>query len=163
MAFQIDPGRTPGEIQPFEDVVPAQGIDGPCEMLPLAPDREQQHHDVRQHAGLGHGQHEDIDMNLQDMLPLQQVFDLEQHDAMLEDGDAQLREHYKILTCVASSFFGDKGAKALSTSRKIRKFLGVKLDISGAFVCIILHHYFQKFEFWDSSAHLMVLSTNIIF
>ena len=92
MAFQIDPGRPPGEIQPLEDVVPAQGIDGPRAMLPLAPAREQQHHDGRQHAGLGHGQHDDIDMNLQDMLSLQQVFGLEQHDAMLEDGDAQLRE-----------------------------------------------------------------------
>ena len=31
-------------------------------------------------------------MNLQDMVPLQQAFDLEQHDAMLEDGNAQPRE-----------------------------------------------------------------------
>ena len=33
-----------------------------------------------------------LHMNLQDMLPLQQVFDLEQHDAMLDDGNAQPRE-----------------------------------------------------------------------
>ena len=31
-------------------------------------------------------------MNIEDMLPLQQVFDLDQHDAMLEDGNRQLRE-----------------------------------------------------------------------
>ena len=30
-------------------------------------------HDVRQHAGLGHGQH-DEDMNQEDMLPLRQAF-----------------------------------------------------------------------------------------
>ena len=47
-----------------------------------------------QHAGLGHGQHDnDIDMNLEDMLPLQQVFDLDRQDAMLEDGNQQLRAH----------------------------------------------------------------------
>ena len=60
-------------------------------MLPLAPAREQQHHDVRQHAGLGHGQH-DEDMNLEDMLPLRQAFNLDQDDAMLEDDNNQLRE-----------------------------------------------------------------------
>ena len=60
-------------------------------MLPLAPAREQQHHDVRQHAGLGHGQHDDQDMNLEDMLPLRQAFNLDQDDAMLEDGNNQLR------------------------------------------------------------------------
>ena len=54
MNFQIDPGRPPGGIQPLEDQVPVQGIDGPPAMLPLVPAREQQHHDVRQHAGLGH-------------------------------------------------------------------------------------------------------------
>ena len=32
-------------------------------------------------------------MNLEDMLPLQQVFDLDRQDAMLEDGNQQLREH----------------------------------------------------------------------
>ena len=43
---------------------------------------------------LGHGQHDDddIDMNLENMLPLQQVFNLDQQDAMLGDGDRQLRE-----------------------------------------------------------------------
>ena len=40
----------------------------PRAMLPLVPAREQQHHDVGQHAGLGHGQL-DEDMNLEDMLP----------------------------------------------------------------------------------------------
>ena len=60
-------------------------------MLPLAPAREQQYHDVRQHAGLGHVQH-DEDMNLEDMLPLRQAFNLDQDDAMLEDGNNQLRE-----------------------------------------------------------------------
>ena len=60
-------------------------------MLPLAPAREQQHHDVRQHAGLGHGQY-DEDMNLEDMLPLRQAFNLDQDDAMLEDDNNQLRE-----------------------------------------------------------------------
>ena len=38
----------------------------------------------RQHAGLGHVQH-DEDMNLEDMLPLRQAFNLDQDDAMLED------------------------------------------------------------------------------
>ena len=59
----------------------------------LVPAREQQNHDVLQHAGLGHEQHDnDINMNLEDMLPLQQVFDLDQQDDMLEDGNRQLRE-----------------------------------------------------------------------
>ena len=62
-------------------------------MLPLANAREQQHHDVIQHAGLGHGQHDDQDMNLEDMLPLRQAFNLDQDDAMLEDDNNQLREH----------------------------------------------------------------------
>ena len=57
-------------------------------MLPLVPAREQQNHDVRQHAGLGHGHDE---MELEDMLPLQNVIDLEQNDGMLEDDNAQLR------------------------------------------------------------------------
>ena len=91
MAFPIDPGRPPG-IQPLDNLVPDQGDVGPRAMLPLAPAREQQHHDVRQHAGLGHGQH-DEDMNLEDMLPLRQAFNLDPDDAMLEDDNNQLREH----------------------------------------------------------------------
>ena len=90
MAFPIDPGRPPG-IQPLENLVPDQGNVDPRAMLPLAPAREQQHHDVRQHAGLGHAQH-DEDMNLEDMLPLRQAFNLDQDDAMLEDDNNQLRE-----------------------------------------------------------------------
>ena len=66
-------------------------------MLPLVPVREPENHGVLQHAGLGHGQHDnDIDMNLEDMLPLQQVFDLDRQDAMLEDGNQQLREHFSV-------------------------------------------------------------------
>ena len=61
-------------------------------MLPLAPAREQQRHGVRQHAGLGHGQHDDEEMNLEDMIPLRQAFNLDQDDAMLEDDNNQLRE-----------------------------------------------------------------------
>ena len=91
MAFPIDPGRPPG-IQPLEDLVPDQGNVDPRAMLPLAPAREQQHHDVRRHAGLGHGQHDDQNMNLEDMLPLGQAFNLDQDDAMLEDDNNQLRE-----------------------------------------------------------------------
>ena len=53
MAFPIDPGRPPGMIQPLENQVPDQGNVDPRAMLPLVPAREQQHHDVRQHAGLG--------------------------------------------------------------------------------------------------------------
>ena len=95
MAFPQDPGRPPGEIRPLELQVPDQGNVGPRAMLPLVPAREQQNHDVLQHAGLGHGQHDDdINMNLEDVLPLQQVFDLNQHDAMLEDGNRQLREQF---------------------------------------------------------------------
>ena len=90
MAFPIDPGRPPG-IQPLENLVPDQGNVDPRAMLPLAPAREQQHHDVRQHAGLGHVHH-DEDMNLEDMLPLRQAFNLDQDDAMLEDDNNQLRE-----------------------------------------------------------------------
>ena len=93
MAFPIDPARPPG-IQPLENLVPDQGNVDPRAMLPLAPAREQQHHDVRQHAGLGHVQHDD-DMNLEDMLPLRQAFNLDQDDAMLEDDNNQLREHRK--------------------------------------------------------------------
>ena len=92
MAFPIDPGRPPG-IQPLEDFVPDQGNVDPRAMLPLAPAREQQHHDVGQHAGLGHGQY-DEDMNLEDMLPLRQAFNLDQDDAMLEDDNNQLREQF---------------------------------------------------------------------
>ena len=91
MAFPIDPGRPPG-IQPLEDQVPNQGNVDPRAMLPLANAREQQYHDVRQHAGLGHGRHDDQDMNLEDMLPLRQAFNLDQDDAMLEDDNNQLRE-----------------------------------------------------------------------
>ena len=91
MAFPIDPGRPPG-IQPLENLVPDQRNVDPRAMLPLAPAREQQHHDVRQHAGLGHVQH-DEDMNLEDMLPLRQAINLDQDDAMLEDDNNQLREH----------------------------------------------------------------------
>ena len=79
----IDPGRPPG-IQPLEDQVPNQGNVDPRAMLPLANAREQQHHDVMQHAGLGHGQHGDQDMNSEDMLPLRQAFNLDQDDAMLK-------------------------------------------------------------------------------
>ena len=96
MAFPIDPGRPPG-IQPLEDQVPGQGNVDPRAMLPLANVREQQHHDVRQHAGLGHGHHENQDMNLEDMLPLRQAFNLDQGDAMLEDGNDQLREQKRVL------------------------------------------------------------------
>ena len=89
MAFQIDPGRTPGELRPLENQVPVQEIDDPRAMLPLVPAREQQNHDVRQHASLGHAQHDE--MEIQDMLPLQYVIDLEQNDGMLEDDNAQPR------------------------------------------------------------------------
>ena len=93
MAFPTDPGRPPGEIRPLEMQVPDQENVGPSAMLPLVPAREQQNHDVLQHAGLGHEQHDDhINMNSEDLLPLQQVFDLDQQDAMLEDGNRQLRE-----------------------------------------------------------------------
>ena len=109
MAFPQVPGRPPGEIGPLEIQVPDQGDVGPRAMLPLVPAREQQNHGVLQHAGLGHGQHDDdINMNLDDMLPLQQVFNLDQHDAMLEDGDQQLREHSdtcKIVHAVDSEFW----------------------------------------------------------
>ena len=91
MAFPMEPRRPPG-IQPLEDLVPDQGNVDQRAMLPLAPAREQQHHDVRQHAGLGHVQH-DEEMNLEEMLPLGQAFNLDQDDAMLEDGNNQLREH----------------------------------------------------------------------
>ena len=91
MAFPRDPERRPG-IQLLEDQVPNQGNVDLRAMLPLANAREQLHHDVRQHAGLGHGNHDDQDMNLEDMLPLRQAFNLDQDDAMLEDGNDQLRE-----------------------------------------------------------------------
>ena len=90
MAFPIDPGRPPG-IQPLEILVPNQGNVDPRAILPLPPVREQQNHDVRQHAGLGHG-HDDQEMNLEDMLPLRQAYDLNQDDDMLEDDNNQLRE-----------------------------------------------------------------------
>ena len=98
MAFPIDPGRPPG-IQPLEDFVPDQGNVDPRAMLPLAPAREQQHHDARQHAGLGHAQH-DEDMNLEDTLPLRQAFNLDQDDAMLEDDNLQrLLSHRSEVGC----------------------------------------------------------------
>ena len=97
MAFPIDPGRPPGEIRPLENQIPDQGDVGPRALLPLVPVREPENHGVLQHAGLGHGQHDnDIDMNLEDMLPLQQVFDLDRQDAMLEDGNQQLREQLEL-------------------------------------------------------------------
>ena len=79
-------------IQPLENHVPDQGDVDLRAMLPLAPAREQQHHDVRQHAGLGHGQHDDQDVNLEDMLALRQAFNLDQDDAMLGEDNHQLRE-----------------------------------------------------------------------
>ena len=91
MACPIDPGRPPG-IQPLEDQVPNQGNVDPRAMLPLPNAREQQHHDVIQHAGLGHGQHGDQDTNLEDMLPLRQAFNLDQDDAVSEHDNNQLRE-----------------------------------------------------------------------
>ena len=110
MAFPIDPGRPPG-IQPLEDLVPDQGNVDPRAMLPLAPAREQQHHDVRQHAGLGHVQHDNQDMNLEDMLPLGQAFNLDQDDAMLEEDNNQLREQCESLSlnfhCVHVLFLAD--------------------------------------------------------
>ena len=91
MAFPQVPGRPPGEIRPLENQVPDQGDVGPRVMLPLVPVREQQNHDVRQ-CGSRHEQHEnDIDMNSDNMLPLQQVFDFDQ-DNMLEDGNHPLRK-----------------------------------------------------------------------
>ena len=110
MAFPQIPGRPAGEIRPLENQVPDQGDVGPRAMLPLVPAREQQDHDVLQHAGLGHGQHDDIDMNLDNMLPLQQVFNLDQQDDMLEDGNQQLREqispHIEMVGLGGSSHLG---------------------------------------------------------
>ena len=60
-------------------------------MLPLVPVREQEYHDVREHAGLGHERHDE--MELENMLPLQQMVNLDQGDHMLEDGNARPREH----------------------------------------------------------------------
>ena len=72
MAFPQVPGRLPGEIRPLENLVPDQGDVGPRAMLPLVPAREQQN-DALQHAGFRHGQHDnEIDMDLENMLPLQQ-------------------------------------------------------------------------------------------
>ena len=99
--FQIDPGRPPGDFIPLENQVPNQEIDGPRAMSPLVPIREQQHHDVRQHVGLGHGQHDE--MELEDMLPLQEMFNLERNDDMLEDGNAQPREHLMIQNALPKS------------------------------------------------------------
>ena len=106
MAFPIDPGRPPG-IQPLENQVPNPGNVDPRAMLPLPNVREQQHHDVRQHADLGHGQHDNQDMNLEDMLPLRQAFNLDQDDAMLEDDNNQLREHWR-----PSSFSSEPTSRA---------------------------------------------------
>ena len=80
----------PGELIPLENQVLNQGDDGLRAMLPLVPVRKQQNHDVGQHAGLGHGQHDR--MELVDMLPFQRVVDLDRNDDMSEDGDDQLRE-----------------------------------------------------------------------
>ena len=130
MAFPIDPGRPPGEIRPLEWQVPDQGNVGPRAMLPLVPAREQQNHDVLQHAGLGHGQHDDdINMNLENMLPLQQVFDSDQHDDMLEDGNHQLREqvmsprerdqHQQVNAVQDRQFaFGDLPANVVAENRR---------------------------------------------
>ena len=89
-------------------------------MLPLVPAREQQNHDVLQHAGLGHGQHDDdIDMNLDNMLPLQQVFDLDRQDDMLEDGDRQLREqkgNMKMASCFSNLQWMYAGIKSPEAS-----------------------------------------------
>ena len=113
MAFPIDPGRPPG-IQPLEDQVPNQGNVDPRAMLPLANVREQQHHDVRQHAGLGHGQHDDHDMNLEDMLPLRQAFNLDQDDAMLEDDNNQTAWAWlKTLACKSHARWLEQGEKSL--------------------------------------------------
>ena len=96
--IQIDPGRPPGDLIPLENQVPNQEIDGPRAMLPLLPVREQEHHAVREHDGLGHEQHDERE--LENMLPLQQMVNLDQDDHMLEDGNARPREHvfkrYKI-------------------------------------------------------------------
>ena len=90
--FHKFPGRPPGEIGPLEIQVPDQENVDPRVMLPLVPAREQPNHDVIQHAGLGHEQHDDnIEMNLDNMVPLQQVFDLGQDD-MLEEDNRQPRE-----------------------------------------------------------------------
>ena len=88
--FQIDPGRQPGNFIPVENQVPNQEIDGPRAMSPPAPVREQEHHDDREPAGLGQKQHDE--MELENMLPLQQMVNLDQNDHMLEDGDGRLRE-----------------------------------------------------------------------
>ena len=115
MAFQIDPGRPPGELIPLENQVPDQGSDGLRAMLPLAPAREQQNHDIRQHAGLGHGQHDQ--METQNTLPEQNVVDLEQNDGMLEDGSAEPRgqtENY-------FSVFPTSDAQAAQLSNYIRR------------------------------------------
>ena len=63
MTFPIDPGRPPG-IQPFKDFVPDQGNVDPRAMF----------------------------VNLEDMLPLRQAFNLDQDDAVLEGDNDQLRE-----------------------------------------------------------------------
>ena len=86
----MGPGRLLGEIRPLELQVPDQRYVGPRAMLPSAPAREQENHDVSQHADLGHEQHDDTAMNLR--RGLQQIFDLDEQDHMLEDDDDQLRE-----------------------------------------------------------------------
>ena len=63
------------------------------------------------------------------------------------------------ITCTASSFFGGKGAKALSTSQKIGKIFG--LTIGGAVGCIVLQHCFQRLSFLGLLCFLMLFSTNI--
>ena len=90
--FPIDPGRPPGDLIPLENQVPNQEINGPRAMLPLPPvGEQQQNHDDIEHAGLGHEQHDE--MELENMLPLQQMFNIVQDDHMLEDGNGQLRGH----------------------------------------------------------------------
>ena len=53
----------------------------------------------------GHGQHDEQDVNLEDMLPLRQAFNLDQDDAMLEDDNNQLREH--VLGSIEKASFFD--------------------------------------------------------
>ena len=47
-------------------------------------------------------------MNLEDMLPLRQAFNLDQDDAMLEDGNDQLREHHQCETICITVHGGAK-------------------------------------------------------
>ena len=87
MAFPIDPGRPP-RIQPLENLVPDQGNVDPRAMLPLAPAI------MMTDNMLVSGMY-NMMMNLEDMLPLRQAFNLDQDDAMYEDDNNQLREQKK--------------------------------------------------------------------